>query len=63
MTVNDLTLAELEELRSNWFYSEDRTIEELNKYDNEDEVPMSVIKEYYASTHFVSEDFFCNLND
>jgi hypothetical protein len=67
MTVNDLTLAELEELRSRYYYQhlDDGSLDEImgKEIESEYEIPMDVVKVYYEGTHFVSDDFFCNLND
>lgn len=67
MTVNDLTLAELEELRSRYYHQhldDDSLFEILGKeIESEDEIPVDIVKAYYEDTYFVEEDFWCNLKD
>ena len=61
MAVQELNKEELAELKEAYFYREDLSIEEFNKYNYSDEIPDSVIFDHYGSTYFVKEDFFCNL--
>lgn len=65
--VNELTQEELEELRSRWYHQhlDDGSLEEVvgKEIDSEEDVPMDVVKTYYAETAFVEEDFWCNLKD
>lgn len=66
-TVNELTIEELEELRDNLYYQllDDPTLSEeaiiLIKNSEDDNIPISFVKEYYADTSFVSEDFWTNV--
>jgi len=64
-SVNELKQAELEELRSRWYYQhlDDGSLDEVmgKEINDETEIPMDVIKEYYSDTFFVEEDFFCNI--
>ncbi len=65
--VNELTPEELQELRSRWYHQhiDDGSLEEVlgKNINNEDEIPMDVVKDYYKDTFFVEEDFFCNLKE
>lgn len=62
--VEELTQAELEELRSRWYHQhlDDGTLDEVmgREIENETEIPMDVVKDYYKDTFFVYDDFFCN---
>jgi len=64
-SVNELKQAELEELRSRWYYQhlDDGSLDEVmgKEINDESEIPMDIIKEYYSDTFFVEEDFFCNI--
>ena len=66
-TVNELTIEELEELRDNLYYQllDDPTLSEeaimLMKNSEDDNIPISFIKEYYVDTYFVDDDFWCNI--
>jgi len=64
-SVDELKQAELEELRSRWYYQhlDDGSLDEVmgKEINNETEIPMDIIKEYYSDTFFVEEDFFCNI--
>lgn len=64
-SVDELKQAELEELRSRWYYQhlDDGSLDEVmgKEINDETEIPMDVIKEYYSDTFFVEEDFFCNI--
>ena len=64
-SVHELKQAELEELRSSWYYQhlDDGSLDEVmgKEINYESEIPMDVIKEYYSDTFFVEEDFFCNI--
>jgi hypothetical protein len=64
-SVNELKQAELEELRSRWYYQhlDDGSLDEVmgKEINDETEIPMDIIKEYYSDTFFVEEDFFCNI--
>ena len=63
-SVEELTKDELNELRGRW-YSErvdDGSIDEVMGFEveQEEQVPMDVVKAAYEGTMFVDEDFFCN---
>jgi Zn/Cd-binding protein ZinT len=64
-SVDELKQAELEELRSRWYYQhlDDGSLDEVmgKEINDETEIPMDIIKEYYSDTFFVEEDFFCNI--
>jgi len=64
-SVEELTQIELEELRSRWYHQhlDDGSLNEVMGREIEDEtdIPMGIIKDYYGSTFFVVEDFWCNL--
>jgi len=64
-SVDELKQAELEELRSRWYYQhlDDGSLDEVmgKEIKDETEIPMDVIKEYYSDTFFVEEDFWCNI--
>ena len=64
-SVDELKQAELEELRSRWYYQhlDDGSLDEVmgKEINDETEIPMDVIKEYYSDTFFVEEDFWCNI--
>ncbi len=64
-SVDELKQAELEELRSRWYYQhlDDGSLDEVmgKEINDESEIPMDIIKEYYSDTFFVEEDFFCNI--
>jgi hypothetical protein len=66
-SVEELNQTELEELRSSLFYQllDDGLLNELfdKEINSEVEIPMDFVKEYYADTSFVEEDFFCNLTE
>jgi len=66
-SVEELTQNELQELRSNLYHQllDDGSLNEvMGKEVNEEvEIPMDFVKEYYADTTFVEEDFFCNLTE
>jgi hypothetical protein len=63
--VNELNQNELEELRSNLYHQllDDGSLDEVmgKEINEEEEIPMDFLKNYYADTSFVEEDFFCNL--
>lgn len=65
MTVQELNSEELEELRSRFYHQhlDDGSLEEIVGKDlcEEEDLDMSLIKDYYEDTFFVEEDFFCNL--
>ena len=64
-SVHELKEDELQELRSRWYHQhlDDGTVKEVlgKEVESENEIPMDVVKTYYEGTHFVAEDFFCNL--
>jgi hypothetical protein len=64
--VEQLTQVELEELRSRWYYQhlDDGSLNEVMGREIEDEtnIPMDIIKDYYSDTFFVNDDFWCNLS-
>lgn len=63
-SVNELDADELRELRSRLFHqmSDDGSMEEVlgKEVEDEDEIPMDLVKSHYAETFFVEEDFWCN---
>ena len=65
--VTELNQNELQELRSNLYHEllDDGSLNEVmgKEIEEEEEIPMDFVKEYYASTSFVEEDFFCNLTE
>ena len=65
--VNELNQNELEELRSRLYYQllDDGSLSEVmgKEIEGEEEIPMDFVKNYYADTSFVEEDFFCNLTE
>ena len=65
-TVNKLNQEELEELRDRLFFQllDDGSIDEIigKSIEYPSDIPMDFIEEYYSSTFFVEEDFWCNLN-
>ena len=65
--VNELNQNELKELRGNLYHQllDDGSLNEvMGKEINEaEEIPMDFVKNYYADTTFVEEDFFCNLTE
>lgn len=64
-SVEELNQNELQELRSRLYYQllDDGSLNEVmgKEIDSEDDIPMDFVKDYYADTIFVEEDFFCNL--
>lgn len=62
--VNELNQNELEELRSRYYHQalDDGSLNEVmgKEIHSEEEIPMDLIKNYYADYSFVDEDFFCN---
>lgn len=62
-SVEELNQNELQELRSRLYYQllDDGSLNE--EIDSEDDIPMDFVKDYYADTIFVEEDFFCNLTE
>ena len=60
MTVNQLSRKELEELKVDYLLSHSESVSwgEIASADNL--VSDETIKEEYAGTHFVPDDFFCN---
>ena len=66
-SVDELNQNELQELRSNLYHQllDDGSLNEVmgKEIDSEVEIPMNFVKEYYADTTFVEEDFFCNLTE
>jgi hypothetical protein len=66
-SVDELNQNELQELRSNLYHQllDDGSLNEVmgKEIDSEVEIPMDFVKEYYAHTSFVEEDFFCNLTE
>ena len=63
--VTELNQNELQELRSRLYYQllDDGSLNEVmgKEIDSEDDIPMDFVKDYYADTSFVEEDFWCNL--
>ena len=63
-SVTELNQNELEELRSRLYHQllDDGSLNEvMGKEIEEEEINMNFVKDYYASTSFVEEDFWCNL--
>jgi hypothetical protein len=65
--VNELNQNELEELRSNLYHQllDDGSLNEVmgKEINDAEEIAMDFVKNYYADTTFVEEDFFCNLTE
>jgi hypothetical protein len=63
--VDDLRDEELQELRNRWYHQhlDDGSLFEVVGTLEEEEIPMSLIKDYYSDTYFVEEDFFCNIEN
>jgi hypothetical protein len=65
--VTELNENELQELRSNLFHQllDDGSLNEVmgKEVNDEDDITMDCVKDYYADTIFVEEDFFCNLTE
>ena len=66
-SVEELNENELQELRSRLFHQllDDGSLNEVmgKEIDDEDDITMDFVKDYYADTSFVEEDFFCNLTE
>jgi hypothetical protein len=66
-SVEELNQNELQELRSRLFHQllDDGSLDEVmgKEVNDEEEIPMDFVKDYYADTSFVEEDFFCNLTE
>lgn len=63
-TFDELTNDELAELRSNYFHrhlTDDELQENDWSYESEYDIPDEEILNFYSTTYFVVEDFFCNL--
>ena len=64
-SVEELNQNELQELRSRLYYQllDDGSLNEVmgKEVNDEDDIPMDLVKSHYADTSFVEEDFFCNL--
>ncbi len=64
-TVFELTIEELEELRSRWYYQhlDDGSLDEImgEEIYSEEQIPMHFVQEYYCDTMFVEEDFWTNV--
>lgn len=63
--VKELTREELNELKSNYFYShlDNDNSNQCDGYDAPWDIPDEIIFEHYEGITFVKEDFFCNLED
>ncbi len=65
--VDELTQAELEELRSSYYHQalDDGSLREVmgKKIKSEEEIPMDLVKDHYRDYLFVDEDFFCNIEN
>ena len=62
MTVTELSLDELQELRETYFYQLlDTDPEVLGDITEADQISDDDIFNHYEGTSFVKEDFFCNL--
>lgn len=64
MSVYELSEEQLSELKSNWFWDTiDNCIDEIEvdprDYGYPDNIPDSVVQEYYKDICFVNDDFFC----
>ena len=66
-SVEELNENELQELRSNLYHQllDDGSLNEVmgKEIEDEDDITMDCVKDYYADTSFVEEDFFCNLRE
>lgn len=64
-TVHELKNDELNELRSRWFHErlDDGSLKEVIGVgaEEEEDVPMDIVKIHYENTFFVEEDFWCNI--
>ena len=65
--VTELNQNELEELRSRLYHQllDDGSLNEVmgKEIEEEEEIHMDFVKDYYASIIFVEEDFWCNLRE
>lgn len=62
MTVHELNIAELEELKETYFQQLlDTDPEVLGNIESSDEISDWSIYNHYEGIEFVKEDFFCNL--
>ena len=59
-TVYELTAEELDELRSNMFWSDDMDEDILGDIDCYSDIPDSAVYAHYDGISFVEDDFFCN---
>ena len=66
-SVEELNQNELQELRSRLFHQllDDGSLNEVmgKEVNDEDDITMDCVKDYYADTSFVEEDFWCNLTE
>ena len=66
-SVEELNQNELQELRSRLFHQllDDGSLDEVmgKEINDEEEIPMDLVKAHYSDTTFVEEDFFCNLTE
>lgn len=64
MTVNELSIDELNELRETYYdqlLTTDADV--LGDITSASEIPLSNVKQHYEGTYFVKDDFFCNIVD
>ena len=59
-TVYELTAEELDELRSNMFWSDEMDEDILGDIDCYSDIPDSAVFAHYDGISFVEDDFFCN---
>lgn len=61
MTVNDLSKEQFEELKSSYYYKLFfNGFKNSEEYYCPNEIPDKLVKEYYADTYFVNDDFCCS---
>ena len=61
--VQDLSRAELNELKSSFFYQDETQNINEGTFSTPEDIPDKIIFEHYDGVCFVEEDFFCNIKD
>ena len=61
--VQDLSRAELNELKSSFFYQDETQNINEGTFSTLEDIPDKIIFEHYDGVCFVEEDFFCNIKD
>ena len=61
-TVYELNQDELDELRESYL-CELRELNDTSDFSFGEEIPMEVVIKHYDGTHFVEEDFWCNIKE